>query len=393
MPAKTKKRNQKPNVAAEEQTPEIISEGVPAEPDSEEPSLSVPKQRNPHGRKVCISGFADATREQANKLDKSWEIWSLNRCYTFLKRWNRHFEVHEKELYTGKTGLRESDYIERIRKSGVPVYMMHPDPDFGDVHPYPFYEICAYFGQFINPNSGNEHFEYYTTTIAYMLALALYEHKVENRAIDTLFICGVDMSAFSEYSEQLPCVNFWLGALMGAEVKIDIPSASPLLKSAASYGRHQERALWAMANERIEMYQNKQEQGSANLNALSGADSEYSYVINTIESRIKRWQSADYHDRPDGVEGQFFGTIETKTDEQGENQIIWEELTDTPTELAHMIDFFKGRRKEIAQFHAQVNADLNSTLGGYRECQHWLTVFNAPQTREQEPKPVKMVDL
>jgi len=56
------------------------------------------------GRYVCVAGFAETSRDYANHLDKSFEIWSLNRCYVFLKNWDRWYEVHEEDLYTGKTG-------------------------------------------------------------------------------------------------------------------------------------------------------------------------------------------------------------------------------------------------------------------------------------------------
>ncbi len=341
------------------------------------------------GRKICVSGFAEATRDQANKLDKSYQIWALNRCYTFLKRWDRWFEVHEKELYTGKTGLREAGYMEIIKKSKVPVYMMHPDESMGQAVQYPFAEICHYYGCLVNSGSGDESFEYYTTSIAYMLALALYEHQALDQPVQEIFICGVDMSAFSEYSEQLPCVSFWLGAIMGAGIKVTVPTGSPLLKSAASYGRHAERQLWAMVKERIEMYQQKQSQGQSNLAALEGADSEYNFVLETLEGRVKKWESAKTQNKPDDSGDEFFGVVETKED----GTVTWEELSDTITEIKQTIEHFKNRKKDISKFHAQVNADLNSTLGGYRECQHMLTAVNAPQTMDQEPLPVKTVNI
>jgi len=338
------------------------------------------------GRRICISGFAEATRDQANKLPDDFEIWSLNRCHTFLKRWTRHFEVHEAELYTGKTGMREVDYIQTINKSKVPAYLLHMDPQFENGVQFPFDEICNYFGLRM---TNQDRFEYFTTSIAYMLALVLYEHEVLGEEVGELMICGVDMSAFSEYSEQLPCVDFWLGAIFGARINLTIPVASPLLKSAGTYGRHSERQLWAMAKERIEMYQNKQSQGQANMSALEGATSEYNFVLETLQNRLKKWEDAKTQQKPDESGEEFFGIIGTKED----GTVTWEELSDAVAEIKQTIEHFKSRRKDIEKFHAQVNADLNSTLGGFREAQHWLTSINAPQTTDQEPTPVKTVNI
>lgn len=408
QPKTTRKRQQKKNEKSENNTelglivegnsrpvegPEDSLSSLPATNGaSEDSALVVLNPNRPTittGRKICISGFAEATRDQANKLSKDYQIWALNRCYTFLKRWDRWFEIHEKELYTGKTGLREAGYMDVIKKSKVPVYMMHPDPDMGQAIQYPFYDICHYYGILVNSGSGNESFEYYTTSIAYMLALALYEHQALNQPVEEIFICGVDMSAFSEYSEQLPCVSFWLGAIMGAGIKVTVPTGSPLLKSAASYGRHAERQMWAMATERIQMYQNKQSQGQSNLAALEGADSEYNFVLETLQNRLKKWEDAKTQKKPDDSGEEFFGVIDTKED----GTVTWEELTDTITEIKQTVEHFQNRKKDIGKFHAQVNADLNSTLGGFREAQHWLTSINAPQTMDQEPMPVKTVNI
>jgi len=292
-------------------------------------------------RIICICGFAETTREQANREPKDVEIWSLNRCYTFLKRWDRWFEVHEAELYTGKSGLRESDYLDRIKASGVPVYMQHPDDDIPNAVQYPLQPIITQWR------------DYFTTSIAYMLALVAWEH-INGQPVAEMHMCGVDMSAFSEYSEQRPCVEYWCGILDGLGIKVIIPVGSPVLKCAMSYGRHSERVLQVQAKERMEFLKVKQGQTAANVQALMGASAEYNHVFESLEG--------------------FKAGLDD----------------DTIAKLDGLVSGLKDRRKELVTAQTQQNAELNACLGAARECQHWLTAVAAPQTMEQEPDSVQL---
>lgn len=283
-------------------------------------------------RRVCVSGFAEATREVANRQPKDVEIWGLNRCYMYLKRWDRWYEVHEEELYTGKTGLREDGYLDLLRKSNVPVYMLNPLPvaELPQVRKYPHHEISERFR------------DYFTNSIAYMLAHAAYEH-VNGNPIHEVLICGVDMSAYSEYNEQRPCVEYWLGVLDGLGIKVTVPSASPILKAAVTYGKRNRAVLWSQVKERVAHHKIKQQELAAQLNAAAG-------IVGDLDQMFK-------------------------VQKEGKDPLEWA----------------KVRLNEVRKAHAQINADLNAEIGGLREAQHMLTVVNAPQSEAEEPEPVKTV--
>lgn len=291
------------------------------------------------GRTVAIVGFAETSRELVKKEPETTEIWSLNRCYTFLHRWDRWFEVHEADLYQGKTGLREASYVEeQLMQSKVDIYMLHPDPNIPRAVQYPKEEIIEYFG-----------IDYFTTSIAYMLALAAWEN-VQGQTITEVQMYGIDMSAFSEYSEQLPSVSFWLGVLKGQGVKINIPSVSPLLKCAMQYGRHGERPLQKMAKERLQHHKGQQAKLNAECSAAAGASSEYGEVFKRMDEHF-------------------------------------EEIKKSPQKgMEAFAESCKKRRGEINQYQAQCNADLNATLGCIRETQHWIVALNAAQTVDEEPE-------
>jgi len=301
-------------------------------------------------RYVCIAGFAETSRDYANHLDKKFEIWSLNRCYVFLKRWDRWYEVHEPDLFTGKTGLREDGYLKMLQASKLPIYMQHPDPSIPNA-------IKLDLGEF--DRAGLRH--YYRTSIAHMLAHAVYEHKIEGKTIKELHICGVDMSAFSEYSEQLPCVNYWLGVVEGLGIKVEIPTASPLLKG-PDYGVHDERLLWAQAKERLKGHKEKQSQLNANLNAITGVLDEHKTI------------------------GKYF------------NESLGEETTDKEGHTSKAFDpdkFYQlmiNRRKQAEELRGNVNNELNCSLGQVRESQHWIVALNAPQTEDEEPEMARLAN-
>jgi len=301
------------------------------------------------GRYVCIAGFAETSRDYANHLDTSFEIWSLNRCYVFLKNWDRWYEVHEEDLYTGKTGLREDGYLDMLRKTDKPVYMQHPHPDV---------PTAIKFDLGVFDKVGFRH--YYRTSIAHMLAHACYEHKIEGKTITELHICGVDMSAYSEYSEQLPCVNYWLGVVEGLGIKVVIPTASPLLKG-PDYGVHDERLLWAQAKERLQEHKKKQSQLNANLNAVSGALDE-----NTTVSKL------------------FNQCVGSQTSDDGTEVKIFD-----PDKFQKMVT---DRKKESIQMQTHLSAELNCALGQMRETQHWIVALNAPQTEDEEPEAARLAN-
>lgn len=310
----------------------VKTNGINGHADGHEQVGSVLPRKDPaplSTRRVLISGFAETTRDVANRQPKEVEIWALNRCYTFLKRWDRWYEVHEPELYTGQSGLREPDYLETLRKTKGPVYMLNPWAELPQARQYPYKEICARFR------------DYFTNSIGYMLAHAAYEHVTGN-PIGELLICGVDMSAYSEYSEQRPCVEYWMGVVEGLGIKLTIPAASPLLKAAVTYGHRNRSVLWGQAKERLEHHKTRQRELEAQVNCAVG-------IL--------------------GDADQLFKAVEKG---------------------ASALDWVKARRKEVLGLKDQITAELNAEIGAMREAQHWLTVVNAPQAEQQEPESAKI---
>ena len=80
------------------------------------------------------------------------------------------------------------------------------------------------------PETPEEPRLYLTSTSAYMLALALYEH-LNGDTIDEVHMAGIEMAVGTEYSLQKPCVEYWLGRLAGSGVTIVRAPMTELLRA------------------------------------------------------------------------------------------------------------------------------------------------------------------
>lgn len=99
--------------------------------------------------------------------------------------------------------------IERMKATGIPICSWQ---DYADEE-YPYDEIVSRFG-----------IDYFSNTIAYMIALAVYE------GYERIRLYGVDM-ALEEYKREMPSVEFWLGVAVGQGIKVEIGQGSSLFKT------------------------------------------------------------------------------------------------------------------------------------------------------------------
>jgi hypothetical protein len=109
-----------------------------------------------------------------------------------------HHRMHNKDSGhpPGHFG-RPLDHEEFLASLDIPVYMQEVDPLIPTSVRYPLASVSGFFGG------------YYTSTAAYMLALALYEQ------VDQIGMLGIYMDKEPEYSAQRPCVEYYLGVMKG----------------------------------------------------------------------------------------------------------------------------------------------------------------------------------
>ncbi len=127
------------------------------------------------------------------------DIWSIGVAYKMHKTHD-----HKATLYFCFHDEPEDD----IKEAGIP--SLNKDS-------YPLDEVIEKFGS-----------TYFTSSIAYMLALAI------TKAPKEINIWGIDMEQGTEYEHQRPCVLYWIGQAAARGIKVD--SSSQLAETSFMYG-------------------------------------------------------------------------------------------------------------------------------------------------------------
>lgn len=246
LPAQTAPTPGRPNAAAKEATP-AAGDGVdPRHPakaaitivDRAEARVQTALRKN-----IAICGFASSSRGLIPVDDPTWEVWGMNQLYRHIRRADRWFEIHynwNEEVVEG------TDHVGWLRDCGIPVYMNEAHDDLPSSLRFPIERMCAKFG------------DYFTSTVPYMLAVALDEidtrvtqalaglgilapDKYEARRRElygeyTIGIFGIDLVVEEEYFEQRPCAEYWIGMAVARGIRVFIPQPSALCKQRVRYG-------------------------------------------------------------------------------------------------------------------------------------------------------------
>jgi hypothetical protein len=208
----------------------------------------VKKKKN----KVAIVGFSDS-KSLAPFKDESFEIWGLNSLFEAIPRYDRWFEIHEREKFNLDTnkeigyGLTRTGepYVHALAKMTCPLYMVESYPDIPTSIRYPIEEIIMEFHPMGRPENAIKDWTkdiltedwngYFTNSVSYMIALAIYEKYEE------IHIYGVDMATSGEYSYQRSSCELYVGIAIGRGIKVFIPNQADLLKNRYLYGYENEK--------------------------------------------------------------------------------------------------------------------------------------------------------
>lgn len=186
--------------------------------------------------KVAIVGTAPTWRE-APIGDPEWEIWSLSRNYLRMEdQWDRWFELHKLEEVAksweasddpASEAAARATYIEWLAQAAQKrtVYVREPRPEVPGAEVFPADALLARFPR-----------QYFTNTVSWMMALAIHE------GADEIGLWGVNMELDSEYGEQRPSCEYYIGLIDGLAAAGEmaapchLPEHSTLLRTAWQYG-------------------------------------------------------------------------------------------------------------------------------------------------------------
>lgn len=152
-------------------------------------------------RRIAIIGFGPTYNERPH----DWETWGLP-WDGHAPQYDRLFEMHDPSLWRGN-----EKHVARLRELDMPIWMQEIQDDFPSVA-YPLWSVVSMTG------------DYFGSSIAYMLALAIYEEA------DEIGLWGVDLHAEDGYDHQRPNLEYLLGFAAGRNITITIPEGSSLMK-------------------------------------------------------------------------------------------------------------------------------------------------------------------
>ena len=203
-------------------------------------------------RSVCIVGFAPETREMANAEPEGVELWGMNASHTFMRRFDRWFQLHPESWKGGHYG-RTASHLQFLQGCGVPVYMSVPDVSIPTAVAYPLEDVFKTIGR-----------RFLTSSTAYALALAIHER------VDEIKVYGVRLVSEPEYVRQRECVGWLIGLAEGRGITVTLPKESNTLLVGPLYPNDPTNEI-VRARGRVSALRNQYWQAWANVHQVVGA--------------------------------------------------------------------------------------------------------------------------
>ncbi len=246
-------------------------------------------------KKFAICGFASSSRHRMPLTDPDWIIVGLNQLYRHIPRADAWFDIH---AYWREGNVEGTDHPRWLAECGIPVVMTEREPSIPTAVRHPIETLIQYFG-----------IDYFTSTVAHMLGLAIYEidQAVKARleatpknglatawdvyqlarsiyAEYTIGIFGIDLVVGTEYEHQRQCAEFWIGEAEGRGICLDIPPESALLKQQYRYGYSMEPAGHPIKLSELEMRRGALQKQMQQVQQKAG---ELQRVMHTIDGALQ----------------------------------------------------------------------------------------------------------
>lgn len=208
-------------------------ESVSYPPPVDYPAADTSFSRPVRTRKLAILGFGETVRD-APVADPSWELVAMNGFWRAAEpdfqitapeeRYSLWLDMHTVEFtraYGKAAGFDDKQERWLEKEHPFPIFMLDEDPVFPSVIRFPIEDVIAKVGR-----------DYFTSSVAYALAWALANLET----VAEVGLWGIDLTHSSEYADQRPCAEYWIGRLESAGIKVTIHENSALLKQRQRYG-------------------------------------------------------------------------------------------------------------------------------------------------------------
>ena len=173
---------------------------------------------------IALLGTAGSSMELAPFKDPRWAIWACSPGAYSVCAKNRSdvwFEPHRwmptPPGQFGAPGTKpwfRPEFHTFLKEHKGPVFMSQAEPTIPNSVRIPFEELRVKYGPY-----------FWTSTLSYMLALAIEALEPRARAGEKVFIglWGVDMAASEEWAYQRPGCQHFIGLAMSLGIEIVLP--------------------------------------------------------------------------------------------------------------------------------------------------------------------------
>jgi hypothetical protein len=198
----------------------------------------------------CARTWADAPYD-----DPAWTIWAHCSAQPYLRgrRVDRWFDLHKVEVWRqGKVwyqsrGTDPATYVDWLITRPQPIVMQARYPLIPLSEAYPLAAIVETFGivpAHLNLTPTDSRWwdwvrdrGEFSSTFAYMLALALYEGDVEEIALYGIDFAQVQTGeGTEEYRQQRPGAKYWVGVARGLGIPVTVARGSQFERQDWIYG-------------------------------------------------------------------------------------------------------------------------------------------------------------
>jgi len=177
---------------------------------------------------IALVGTAYTSWTEVNDEPPEVQRWGLGGAYKILTKVDRYFEVHTRAWNLRRAGKLYFQYLAFLQHGDFPVVMLEVDETIKNSVAFPMQEMCDYFFK------GER--AYFSSTVAYMLAMAIMERPKEIK------LFGIDMASMMEYAHQRAGCEYFIGWARAEGIQVTIPSSSPILK-APIYGQRRDHKV------------------------------------------------------------------------------------------------------------------------------------------------------
>jgi len=221
--------------------------------------------------KIAIVGTCLTSRFLAPFDNKDFEIWAMNYSFEELPRVTRIFDLHSVGV-DGDYRIKNEKYKSALKKAGNKVWLTDKREEFPEANLFPYKELVNIFGP------------YFTSSVSWLIAYAIYINCTE------LAVYGVDLDHKSEYANQKPCVEHYLGIARGKGIKIYIPETSSIMKAPYLYGIEEKPVFMKSIKAKQEVLWAKRQAKIDQIRKLESEVSFYNGALDLLENIENNWR-------------------------------------------------------------------------------------------------------